>query len=170
MNLPGESYSATKEAMLVTESCGRWLDAHPDQTAAILVARNGRGSEIVKFLRQKGIPYVENLNSTSGTRAVVGALARALGYLADPKQAGKLAEVYRVWRRDEREDPELVAEIKAVADGLKRVKQVEDLVAPRLSDWLDESLPADTHGELRGQMADVPRSRRQLAARGGDAD
>lgn len=154
LRLPGESYSATKEAMLVSDSCGRWLEAHPDQTAAILVARNGRGSEIVKFLRQKGIPYVENLNSTSTTRAVVGALARALGYLADPKQAGKLAEVYRVWRREEREDPELVAEIKAVADGLKRIKQVEDLVAPRLSDWLDEPLPEETYGELRGQLSD----------------
>ena len=154
VRLEGESYSATKEAMLVTDSCGRWLEAHPDQTAAILVARNGRGSEIVKFLRQKGIPYVENLNSTSTTRAVVGALARALGYLADPKQAAKLAEVYRVWRRDERESPELVAEIKAVADGLKRIKQVEDLVAPRLSDWLDEALPAETYGELRGQMSE----------------
>ena len=150
--LQGENYSATKEGLLVTESCGRWLEAHPDQTAAILVARNGRGSEIVKFLRQKGIPYVENLNSTSTTRAVVGALARALAYLADPKQAAKLAEVYRVWRRDEREDADVAAEIKGVADGLKRIKQVEDLVAPRLSDWLDESLPEEDYSELRGQM------------------
>ena len=135
----------------MTESCGRWLEENPDQTAAILVARNGRGSEIVKFLRQKGIPYVENLNSTSSTRAVVGALARALGYLADPKQGGKLAEVYRVWRRDEREDAEAAAGIKAVADGLKRIKQVEDLVAPRLSDWLEESLPEEAYSELRGR-------------------
>ena len=132
VNLQGENYSATREAMLVTESCGRWLRENPDQTAAILVARNGRGSEIVKFLRQKGIPYVENLNSTSNTRAVVGALARTLAYLADPKHAALLAEVYRVWRRDEREDAEAAAGIKAVADGLKRIKRVEDLVAPRL--------------------------------------
>lgn len=151
--LHGENFSATKEALLVTESCGRWLQENPDQTAAILVARNGRGSEIVKFLRQKGVPYVENLNSTSTTRAVVGALARALGYLADPKQAGKLAEVYRVWRRDEREDLEVAAEIKAVADGLKRIKQVEDLLAPRLSDWLDESLSDEAYSELRVQIS-----------------
>ena len=151
--LHAENYSATKEAMTVTESCKRWLEENPDQTAAILVARNGRGSEIVKFLRQKGVPYVENLNSTSTTRAVVGALARALGYLADPKQAGKLSEVYRVWRRDERDDPAAEAEIKAVAEGLKRIKLVEDLVAPRLSDWLDESLSAEQHSELRAQMA-----------------
>ena len=151
--LAGENYSATKEAVLVTDSCARWLRENPDQTAAILVARNGRGSEIVKFLRQKGVPYVENLNSTSTTRAVVGALARVLGYLADPKQAGALAEVYRVWRRDEREDADAAPEIKAVAEGLKRIKQVEDLVAPRLSDWLDESLSDESQGELRRQLS-----------------
>ena len=147
-----EAFSATKEAMIVTESCKRWLADNPDGTAAILVARNGRGSEIVKFLRQKEVPYVENLNSTSTTRAVVGALARLLGYLADPKSAAKLAEVYRVWRRDDREDPASAAEIKAVADGLKRIKQVEDLVAPRLSDWLEDTLSADEHAALREQL------------------
>ncbi len=149
--LSGENYSATKEAMLVTESVKRWLAENPDKTAAILVARNGRGSEIVKFLRQKGVPYVENLNSSSTTRAVVGTLARALAYLADPKQPAKLAEVYRVWRRDERD--EAAAEIKVVADGLKRIRQVEDLVAPRLSDWLEDELSADEDLELRGQLA-----------------
>ncbi len=147
-----EAYSATKEALAVTESCRRWLAANPDGTAAILVARNSRGSEIVKFLRQAGVPYVENLNSTSTTRAVVGALSRVLGYLADPKSAGKLAEVYRVWRRDERDEPAAVAEIKAITDALKRIKKVEDLVAPRLSDWLEDMLAEDDgqqYGDLR---------------------
>ena len=117
--LVAEAYSATKEALMVVESCKRWLADNPDGTAAILVARNTRGSELVKFLRQAGLPYVENLNSSSSTRAVVGALARLLAYLADPKSASKLAEVYRVWRRDERDDPAAVAEIKTVAAALE---------------------------------------------------
>ena len=134
-----EAFSATKEAMMIVESCRHWLADNPDGTAAILVARNTRGSEIVKFLRQAGLPYVENLNSSSSTRAVVGALARLLAYLSDPKNAAKLAEVYRVWRRDERDDPAAVADIKNIAAALKRIKQVEDLVAPRLSDWLEDA-------------------------------
>ena len=146
-----EAYSATKEALIVTESCKRWLAANPEGTAAILVARNTRGSEIVKFLRQSGLPYVENLNSSSSTRAVVGALSRVLGYLADPKSAGKLAELYRVWRRDDRDDPAAVAEIKATADALKRIKKVEDLVAPRLSDWL-EDIAEESDGEQYGDL------------------
>ena len=117
--LVGEAYSATKEAVNITESCKRWLERNPDGTAAILVARNTRGSEIVKFLRQKGLPYVENLNSSSSTRAVVGALARVLAYLADAKSASKLAEAYRVWRRDDRDDPAAADEIKSLVGALK---------------------------------------------------
>ena len=80
---------------------------------------------------------------------MVGALARVLAYLAEPKSAGKLAEVYRVWRRDERDDAEAAAETKRVAEGLRRIKHVEDLVAPRLSDWLQETLSAEDQADLR---------------------
>ena len=35
---------------------------------------------------------------------------------------------------------------------MKRIKQVEDLVAPRLSDWLEDTLHADEHAALREQL------------------
>ena len=167
--LAGENYSATKEAVLVTDSCARWLRENPDQTAAILVARNGRGSEIVKFLRQKGVPYVENLNSTSTTRAVVGALARVLGYLADPKQAGALAEVYRVWRRDEREDADAAPEIKAGGGGAEAHQaggRPGGAAAERLAGRVAVGRKP---GRAAAAVERLPRYRGQLAARGGDA-
>ena len=140
--LYAEAFSATKEAVLVTESCKRWLEANPEGTAAILVARNGRGSEIVKFLREKRVSYVENLNSTSSTRAVVGALALIMEYLAAPTSAARLARVYQVWRRDDRDDSAAAAEIEAVIKRLKGMKTVEDYLAPRLSDWLEDTIAA----------------------------
>ena len=149
-----EAYSATKEAMIVTESCKRWLEAHPDRTAAILVARNTRGSEIVKFLREKRVPYVENLNTTSSTRAVVGSLALIMDYLADPKDARKLAKVYQVKRRDEQGEAEAAAAIERVVKGLGRISAVEDYVAPRLSDWLEDTLSADEHAEVFEQLTE----------------
>ncbi|MCY4072026.1 MAG: ATP-dependent helicase [Chloroflexi bacterium] len=149
-----EAYSATKEAMIVTESCKRWLEANPDQTAAILVARNTRGSEIVKFLREKRVPYVENLNTTSSTRAVVGSLALILEYLADPKEAKKLAKVYQVARRDEQDDAQAAAAIGRVMTGLGRISAVEEYVAPRLNDWLEDSLSADENAELYAQLTE----------------
>ena len=148
-----EAYSAAKEAVIVTESCKRWLEAHPDQTAAILVARNTRGSEIVKFLREKRVPYVENLNSTSSTRAVVGALALILEYLADPKDSRKLARVYQVWLRDKQDDPEAAAAIEKVMQGLGQIKAIEDYVAPRLTDWLEDNLSEDKHAALYAELS-----------------
>ncbi len=149
-----EAYSATKEAVVVTESCKRWLEANPDQTAAILVARNTRGSEIVKFLREKRVPYVENLNTTSSTRAVVGSLALILEYLADPKEAKKLAKVYQVTRRAEQADAGAAAAIERVMTGLGRISAVEEYIAPRLSDWLEAALSADEQAELHAQLSE----------------
>lgn len=149
-----EAYSATKEAVIVTESCKRWLEANPDQTAAILVARNTRGSEIVKFLREKRVPYVENLNTTSSTRAVVGSLALILEYLADPKEAKKLAKVYQVTRRAEQDDAGAAAAIERVMTGLGRISAVEEYIAPRLSDWLEAALSADEQAELYAQLSE----------------
>ena len=140
--LEPEKYTPEQEASTVVESCKRWLSEHPQETAAILVPRNKRGSEIVKWLRGKNIPYVENLNSTSSTRAVVGSLTRILAYLADPKDAARLAKLYQVWRRDDRDVPAESAAIAEVMKGLRRIRHVEDYVAPRLSDWLEDHRPA----------------------------
>ena len=146
--LCADAFSAEKEAHFVAGECARWLDENPDSTAAILVARNTRGSEIVKVLRAMGLPYVENLNSASSTRAVVGSLARLLLYLSDPKSAPKLSEAYKVWRRDDRLDPGAAAAVDEAVKQLKRVKQVEDLVAPRLHDWLDDAAHGDSPASL----------------------
>ena len=146
--LCADAFSAEKEAHFVAGECGRWLHDNPDSTAAILVARNTRGSEIVKVLRGMGLPYVENLNSASSTRAVVGSLARLLLYLSDPKSAPKLSEAYKVWRRDDRLDPGAAAAVDEAVKQLKRVKQVEDLVAPRLHDWLDDAAQGDSPASL----------------------
>jgi len=135
--LYAQALSPSKEARLVTQSCKRWLEANPTQTAAILVPRNTRGTEMVALLRQLAVPYIENLNSTSRTRAVIGSLARILCYLADPKQSSRLAQAYEVWRRDERD--EHAEDIARISAQLQRMKYVEDFVVPRGKDWLEEA-------------------------------
>ena len=149
-----ESCTPAQEAALIVESCRQWLSEHPDETAAILVPRNHRGSEMVKLLRQKEVPYVENLNSTSSVRAVVGSLTRVLLYLADPKDAGRLAALYRVWKRDERDDEEAALIIKEMVKMLRHIRHVEDYLAPRLWDWLEETDAAAEDNALYRQLTD----------------
>jgi len=149
-----ETFNPTQEAFTMIESAQRWLEEHPDETVAILVPRNARGSEIVAMLRDRDIPYVENLNSTSSTRAVVGSLTRVLNYLADPKDPSRLAGVYQVWMRDYRDDPEASAGIMSVMRELKKIRNVEDYIAPRLTDWLEDTAPTDDNTTLHQQLAD----------------
>ena len=151
--LCADAMSAEQEAHFAAEDCARWLHDNPQGTAAILVARNARGAEIVKTLRAHRIPYVENLNSASSTRAVVGSLAYVLRYLADPKDNRRLADVYRVWRRDDRDDSAAAEQIESLVNTLRRVKQVEDLVAPRLRDWLDDNLLDEAQANERESLA-----------------
>lgn len=154
--LDSEAYSYTQEALTVVESCRRWLTEHPDETVAILTPRNARGSEIVNRLRGAKIPYVENLKNTSSTRAVIGSLTRVLEYLADPKDAARLARLYEVWMRDYRDDRETLASIAEVMKELRRIRHVEDYVAPRsrMSDWLEDHLPAVNNGALYDHLQD----------------
>ena len=152
-----QAFSSAQETDEVIESCQQWLAEHPDETAAILVPRNARGSEIVSRLRIRDIPYVENLNNTSSTRAVVGSLTRVLAYLADPKDAVRLAKLYQVWMRDYRDDSEALASIGEVMKGLRRIRHVEDYVAPRLSDWLEDHRPAVDNETLYDHLQDFRR-------------
>lgn len=134
-----EKYTSQTERDTIVRSLKAWLEAHPDMTCAVLLPINSSGAKMVQELRRANVPYVENLRSTSGTRAVVGALARILDYLSDPKNANALANCYRVWRRDERGDEDAERSIENVVKALKKIGNVEDFIAPRLNDWLGEN-------------------------------
>ena len=160
-----ERLTPDEETKLVVESLRRWLPDHPDRTAAVLVPRNARGTELVATFKELGIAYVENLNSTSSTRAVVGALGNVLKYLSDPKDASALATAYRVWQRDTRSDEDAARAVAGIAGYLKKIRRVEDFLWPRLSDWLAEFNPAEENESLRLHLSQF----RQLMQRWQDA-
>ena len=134
-----KKYTPQEELVAVASSLERWLPEHPDQTAAVLVPRNTRGFELVNELKRRDIEYVEILRSTSSTRAAAGALGNLLSYIAEPASAKKLATVYEVWRRTEREDEQAWQGVKHITARLRKCQRVEDFVWPRLErDWLEE--------------------------------
>ncbi|HVU11952.1 MAG TPA: ATP-dependent helicase [Phototrophicaceae bacterium] len=140
ISLFGRSLTPAEEIEAVVRSLAQWLPQHPDETAAVLVPRNKRGYEIVdalKALRNPDIEYVELLQSTTSTREAAGALGNILQYLSDPSNAKMLATVYKVWRRDEREDETLATRLENVARRIRACPRVEDYLWPQLGrDWL----------------------------------
>lgn len=134
---PGLKISPKEEVERVVDSLQKWLPLHPEETAAVLAPRNGRGADVVQELKRRGIPFVEILLSTDSSRRTAGALGNVLKYLTDPQDPTKLAVAYRVWRRNWREDPQLSARIDRAAGLLRKCRQVEDYLWPRAEDdWL----------------------------------
>jgi len=122
----------------VIRSIKAWLPNHRDWTCAVLLPINSSGSKLVDTLRGEGIDYVENLRTTTSTRKVVGSVARILGFLEKPTDSTALSSLYRVYLRDERDDPAVEKQIDAVARRLRSLRAVEDFLAPRADrDWLD---------------------------------
>lgn len=146
VHLRSETFTAQQEREMIIKSLQNWLPENPDNTCAVLLPINSSGAKMVQELRKLNLPYVENLRSTSGTRAVVGALSYVLDYLQDPKDSGTLATAYRVWRRDERGDEEAEHSIENIAKEMRKLVTVEDFLWPRFHDWLDEK--AGDNGEL----------------------
>lgn len=149
-----EALSAQDEISLVVRSLQRWLPQNPDKTAAVLVPRNRRGFEVVdalKALREPPIEYIELLRSTTTTREAAGALGNILNYLAGPGSPNLLATAFRVWRRDDRDDPAAAQRNENIVRLLRGCKRVEDYLWPDAgNDWLD----GVSDSELREPMAE----------------
>ncbi len=154
VELVGRKFTADEERAFVARSLKDWLPQHPTWTAAVLIASNESGSKLVARLREAGIPYVENLRTTTPTRAVVGAVTRALDFLRDPKDANKLAYAYRVWQRDAQEDSETQRQVDAIATRLRSIKAVENFLWPRLDDWLDQTAPRSEYPGLHDHLVE----------------
>jgi DNA helicase-2/ATP-dependent DNA helicase PcrA len=152
VQLRPEKFSPDEERQAIVQSLKKWLPLNRDKTVAVLLPINSSGAHMVQALRKAGIDYIENLRSTTGTRAVVGALAMLLEYLLDPKNATALANVYRVWRRDERGDEETERSIANVAAELRKIPNVEDFLWPRTTDWLEEKVSPDDNPELHAHL------------------
>lgn len=155
VHLYPEQLQPNEEIELVTQSLKRWLADNPTRTVAVLVPRNQRGADVVRALKNADLDVVELLRSTSSTREAAGSLARVLGSLAHPYDPSRLAEAYRVWRRDDRDDADAAARVDRVARLLRGCRQVEDYLWPVLdNDWLDSAAVAElvTTDEAAGEQ------------------
>jgi DNA helicase-2/ATP-dependent DNA helicase PcrA len=154
IHLISTAYSPEAELNAVADSAARWLEDHPDETVAILTPRNNRGFAVNDELRRRKIETVDSLlRSSNTTRLTAGALANILKYLSDPGSASKLATVYQVWRREDREEEQVWAEVKATSKLLRGCSQVEDFVNPAAGrDWL-ESVGEQLTPHERDQLA-----------------
>ncbi len=149
IHLIKHAYTPEGEVQAIAASLQQWLTTNADQTVAVLAPRNVRGFALNDELRQLGIPTVDSLlRSSSATRFAAGALANILRYLSDPKSSRRLATIYKVWRRSDREDSEIWAQVVATSKLLVKCQHVEDFIQPTSEhDWLATLDPESIHQE-----------------------
>jgi DNA helicase-2/ATP-dependent DNA helicase PcrA len=138
IHLVETAYTAEEELDIVIRSVERWLQEHPDDTVAVLVPRNERGSQLVEGLKSRGVPYIELLRSTETTRNIARALAEALRHLAAPNLPGSLAEAFAAWRWGDGDLEDKGSMLYDAWQVLKSCKWIESYVWPMSEkDWLD---------------------------------
>jgi DNA helicase-2/ATP-dependent DNA helicase PcrA len=161
IQLVDRDFTPEQELQAVADSLARWLPEHQDRSVAVLAPRNQRGFELIDLLKQRGIPYVELLRSTSTTRQTAGILGNLLRCLADPTSARKLSVAFQVWRRADRDDAEAQPLMAAAAKQIRGCPAVEAYLWPRADhDWLAHLAP-----ELAGPELDLLSEFREMAQR-----
>jgi DNA helicase-2/ATP-dependent DNA helicase PcrA len=129
------------EILAIADSIEHWLPNHPDSTVAVLSPRNVRSFELVDELQKRNVPYLDDfLRSSSSTRFSAGSLGHILRYLSEPQSSSKLATVYRVWKRDSRQDDVEKDLVEQAVEIIHKINHLEDFIWPANGkDWLEES-------------------------------
>src|SRR4030043_193877 len=134
-----QKFTPAAEIQAVADSLASWLPDHMDSTVAVLAPRNLRAFDLVDELRRRNLPYHDDLlRSSSTTRFSAGSLGHILRYLADPSSSSKLAMVFKVWKRDSRQNDVEKASVDQIAELLHKVQHVEEFIWPiNGKDWLE---------------------------------
>lgn len=149
VHLVPNNFSSRAEIQSVCKSAAAWIKENPEKTTAILVPRNTKGKEVSSHLRRfHNAEPIEQLNSTLSTRKTAGALGNILSYLENPSRADQLAKIYQVWRRADREHPEIWKSVQRTSRFVSNCKHPESFIHPGPGeDWL-KNLPDDTDLDL----------------------
>jgi DNA helicase-2/ATP-dependent DNA helicase PcrA len=154
INISLQKYTPADEIQAVANSLENWLPDHQDSTVAVLAPRNLRAFDLVDELRKRNLPYYDDLlRSSSTTRFSAGSLGHILRYLADPASSSKLAMVYKVWKRDNRQNEEENAKIERVAEILHKIPHTEEYIWPfNERDWLEYINLSTSAPEIHNQL------------------
>jgi len=128
-----------KEMEVVVNSIAGWLPDHKNETVAVLVPRNDRGSALAIELQKANISYNDDLlKVTSHTRRTVGIINNLLKFFANPESASQLSKVYEDWLALQGQNKELKFEPEESSRRIKKVPHIEDFFQPEPGrDWLE---------------------------------
>ena len=149
-----KKHTPAEEIQAVANNLERWLPDHQDSTVAVLAPRNLRAFDLVDELRKRNLPYHDDLlRSSSTTRFSAGSLGHILRYLAEPGSSSKLAMVFKVWKRDSRQNDVDIANVEQVAEIIHKIQHIEEYIWPvNEKDWLEKTNLSISAPEIYQQL------------------
>ena len=149
-----KKHTPAEEIQVVANSLERWLPDHQDSTVAVLAPRNLRAFDLVDELRKRNLPYHDDLlRSSSTTRFSAGSLGHILRYLAEPGSASKLAMVFKVWKRDSRQNDVEIVNVEQATELIHKIQHIEEYIWPvNERDWLEKTNISISAPEIYQQL------------------
>jgi DNA helicase-2/ATP-dependent DNA helicase PcrA len=133
-------YSSEKEMEVVVNSIAGWLPDHRNETVAVLVPRNDRGTALASELQNANIRFNDDLlKITSHTRRTISIINNLLKFLANPESAIQLSKVYEDWLTLQSQNQDLKFDSQESSRRIKKVSHIEDFIQPEPGlDWLED--------------------------------
>ena len=149
-----KKHTPAEEIQVVANSLERWLPDHQDSTVAVLAPRNLRAFDLVDELRKRNLPYHDDLlRSSSTTRFSAGSLGHIFRYLAEPGSASKLAMVFKVWKRDSRQNDVEIVNVEQATELIHKIQHIEEYIWPvNERDWLEKTNISISAPEIYQQL------------------
>lgn len=146
--------ASDEEINRVCNSVKNWLANHSDETAAILVGSNERGSAVADRLRGIGIQPVELLRVSRSTRKTAEFLSLCLKFFHKPSRRS-LADVFACYYRFiYAESDQIDVHIEALSRAIMKFDPLEKFVSPKpAQDWQTTSMAQSLSPELQADLA-----------------
>jgi len=136
-----KALKAEEEISVVAGSIQRWLVDNPDQTVAVLVPRNTRGSELAEELIKRKVPVREMLNSSQETRDTARNFRDILKFFNNPSSSPQFVDALKAIFVML---PENIARDELSADTIKWIRQTRNIeLFFGIQEGLHESLASE---------------------------
>jgi len=136
------AFSSDEELEKVAKSAGKYIKDNPEKTVAVLSSTNRRGVELIDKLNAYGIPFVENLNSTSETRGIIQKISQVLVFLNDPTSVQKIRKALEllVEKVTPADRPEIREKIISAIKTMKEPEEIFELKITSGDDSIDDEI------------------------------
>lgn len=131
VEMVGQKFSPEEELAFLKKAVREWLEAHPDDTVAVLAMSNKRVGNIAQALIEEGLPVVDGLlKNQKNATITAGAITKLLRIVLFPNYGKFLGNAFSVLFKDLKEDEDYAIAFKKCNHYLNQLTFIEEFLYP----------------------------------------